>query len=60
MLQTTWYPPSYKFKTKGSQASSFANNIVETHNFPNESVNLTRSQYQKLLSLLNSHKHFGT
>ena len=53
-------PPSYKFKTKGSQASSFANNVVATNNSPDESVNLTRSEYQRLLSLLNSHSHFGT
>ena len=43
MLQATWVP---SIKTKGSQASSFANNVVETDNSPNESVNLTRSEYQ--------------
>ena len=54
------YPPSYKFKTKGSQASSFANNVVATDNSLDESVNLTYSGYQQLLSLLNSYNHFGT
>lgn len=54
------YPPGYKFKPKGSQAGSFANNVVATDNSPDESVNLTRSEYQQLLSLLNSQSHFGT
>ena len=54
------YPPGYKFKTKGSQAGSFANNVVVTNNSPDENVNLTRSEYQQLLSLLHSHNHFGT
>ena len=54
------YPPSYKFKTKGSQAGSVANNVMATDNSPDESVNLTNSKYQQLLSLLNSHSHFGT
>ena len=53
----TGTPPSYKFKNKGSQATSFANNVVASLD---ESVNLTRSEYQQLLSLLNSHSHFGT
>ena len=54
------YLPGYKFKTKGSQASSFANNVVATDTSLDESVNLTRSEYQQLLGLLNSYSHFGT
>ena len=54
------YPPGYKFKNKGSQATSFANNVVATDASLDESVNLIRSEYQQLLSLLNSHSHFGT
>ncbi|XP_030974852.1 uncharacterized protein LOC115994750 [Quercus lobata] len=54
------YPPGYKFKNKGSQATSFANNFVVADASLNESVNLTHLEYQQLLSLLNSHSHFGT
>ena len=54
------YLPGYKFKNKGSQATSFANNVVATDASLDESVNLTHSKYQQLLSLLNSHSHFGT
>ena len=53
-------PPGYKFKNKGSQATSFANNVVAADASLDESVNLTCSEYQQLLSLLNSHSHFGT
>ena len=60
MLQATWVASSYKFKAKGSQAASFANNVVTTDNTSNVSVNLTLLEYQQLLSLLNSHSHFGT
>ena len=56
----TGTPPSYKFKNKGSQATSFANNVVAADASLDESVNLTCSEYQQLLSLLNSHSHFGT
>ena len=54
------YPPGYKFKNKGSQATSFANNVVGADASLDECVNLTRSEYQQLLSLLNSHSYFGT
>ena len=54
------YPSGYKFKNKGSQASPFANNVVATDTSLDESVNLTRSEYQQLLGLLNSYSHFGT
>ena len=54
------YPLGYKFKTKGSQVASFANNVVAVDTSLDESVNLTRSENQQLLSLLNSHSHFGT
>ena len=50
----TGTPPSYKFKNKGSQATSFANNVVATDTSLDESVNLSHSEYQQLLSLLNS------
>ena len=53
-------PPGYKFKNKGSQATSFANNVVGADASLDECVNLTRSEYQQLLSLLNSHSYFGT
>ena len=54
------YPLGYKFKTKGSQVASFANNVVAVDTSLDEGVNLTRSENQQLLSLLNSHSHFGT
>ena len=54
------YPSGYKFKTKGSQVGSFANNVITTNTSLDESVNLTRSEYQQLLGLLNSYSHFGT
>jgi len=54
------YPPSYKFKSKGQQASSFANNAVVVEDNSNQGVNLTHVEYQQLLGLLNSHGHFGT
>ena len=55
-----FYPPGYKFKNKAPQAASFANNVVTADASLDESVNLTRSEYQQLLGLLNSHSHFGT
>ena len=39
------YPPGYKFKNKGSQATSFANNVVAVDTSLDESVNLTHSEY---------------
>ena len=54
------YPPGYKFKNEGSQATSFANNVVAADTSLDESVNLTHSEYQQSLSLLNTHSHFGT
>ena len=54
------YPPGYKFKNKGSQATPFANNVIAINASLDESVNLTRLEYQQLLRLLNSHSHFGT
>ena len=54
-----FYPFGYKFKNKAPQAASFANNVVTVDASLDESVNLTRSEYQQLLSLLNSHSHFG-
>ena len=53
-------PPGYKFKNKAPQAASFANNVVTADASLDESVNLTQSEYQQLLGLLNSHSHFGT
>ena len=55
-----FYPFGYKFKNKAPQAASFANNVVIADASLDESVNLTRSEYQQLLGLLNSHSHFGT
>ena len=54
------YPPGYKFKYKGQQASSFANNAVVVEDNSKQGVNLTHVEYQQLLGLLNSHGHFGT
>ncbi|XP_075663477.1 uncharacterized protein LOC142633086 [Castanea sativa] len=53
------YSLGYKFKNKGSYVTPFANNVVATDASLDESVNLTRSEYQQFLGLLNSHSHFG-
>lgn len=60
MLQVIWLPPGYKFKTKGQQGGSFFVNSVVTTDAPEESVSLTRAEYQQLLGLLNSQSHFDT
>ena len=58
------YPPSYKFKsTKGQVAATlppFANNVIASEDDASGGVSLTKSEYQQLLSLLNSNCHFGT
>lgn len=56
------YPPGYKSKNKTQQggSASFANNVVATDNCCEETVNLTRAEYQQLLGLLNSQNHFVT
>ena len=54
------YLSGYKFKNKGSQVGSFANNVIATDTSLDESVNLTHSEYQQLLGLLNSYSHFST
>ena len=56
------YPPGYKFKNKTQQggSASFASNVVATNNCIEETINLTRAEYQQLLGLLNSQNHFGT
>ena len=47
-------------KNKGKQGgNSFANTIVVT-DVSEESVSLTRAEYQQFLSLLNTQAHFGT
>ncbi|XP_075661684.1 uncharacterized protein LOC142631403 [Castanea sativa] len=51
------YPPGYKFKSK---SHTFASNLVATEDSSNESVSLTRAEYQQLVGLLNSQCHFGT
>ncbi|XP_065629331.1 sodium/calcium exchanger NCL1 [Quercus suber] len=43
------YPLGYKFKSKGQQASSFANNPVVVEDNSNQGVNLTHAKYQQLL-----------
>ena len=58
------YPPGYKFKsTKGQVAATlppFANNVIAPEDNASGGVSLTKSEYQQLLSLLNSDCHFGT
>ena len=56
------YPPSYKSKNKTQQGgiASFASNVVAIDNYIEETVSLTRVEYQQLLGLLNSQNHFGT
>ena len=58
------YPPGYKFKsTKGQVAAAlppFANNVIAPEDDASGGVSLTNSEYQQLLSLLNSNCHFGT
>ena len=57
------YPPGYKFKsTKGQVAATlppFANNVIAPKDDANGGVSLTKSEYQQLLSLLNTNCHFG-
>ena len=52
------YPPGYRFKNKGGQP--FASNVVADEDHVSEPITLTKSQYQKLVGLLNSQCHFGT
>ena len=58
------YPPGYKFKsTKGQVAATlppFANNVIAPKDDASGGVSLTKSEYQQLLSLLNTNCHFGT
>ena len=58
------YPPGYKFKYAKGQASTtlppFANNVIASEDDASEGANLTKSEYQQLLGLLNSKYHFGT
>ena len=58
------YPSGYKFKpTKGQVAAAlppFANNVIAPEDDASGGVSLTKSEYQQLLSLLNSNRHFGT
>ena len=54
------YPLGYKSKNKVQQCgNSFANTVVVT-DVSEESVSLTRAEYQRFLSLLNTQTHFGT
>ena len=57
------YPPGYKFKsTKGQVTATlppFANNVIAPKDDANGGVSLTKSEYQQLLSLLNTNCHFG-
>ena len=42
------YPPSFKFKSNGQQASSFANNAIVVEDNSDQGVNLTHAEYQQL------------
>ena len=42
------YPPGFKFKSNGQQASSFANNAIVVEDNSDQGVNLTHAEYQQL------------
>ena len=54
------YPPGYKSKNKGQQGGNSFVNTVAVTDVSEESVSLTRAEYQQFLTLLNTQAHFGT